>query len=154
MRTKDKARRRVKSFRSLEPADKCMYSERLQSENVVVLGKRAIPHLDEANCGSASVAKRPCNSNCVTSRNPNEKEWHNLVRESLQGLVDTGELNGARKRKAAEVYELPEFAPGKGQGFLTSPVPASPTSPVKKKCAQTEPSLFSLLGYFPLFDTH
>ncbi|PWA98868.1 helitron helicase-like domain-containing protein [Artemisia annua] len=123
MRTKDKARRRVTSLRSLESADKCMYSQPFHSENVVTTAKRPITHVDEPSCGSPSVAKRPRNNNSVTSRNSNDKQYHNLLKESLQRFNDAGVSNGSRKRKAIEMYELPEFALPKGQGVSAEPVP-------------------------------
>ncbi|PWA84252.1 hypothetical protein CTI12_AA161280 [Artemisia annua] len=134
MRTKDKARRRVTSLRSLESAGKCIYSQPFHSENVVTTAKRPVTHVDEPDCRLSSVAKRPRSNNSVTSRNSGEKQYHTLVKESLQRFSHTGVSNGARKRKAIEMYELHEFAVPKAQGVSAEPVPALRTAPANKKC--------------------
>ncbi|PWA58231.1 hypothetical protein CTI12_AA402020 [Artemisia annua] len=142
MRTKDKAKRRVTSVRSLESADECMYSLPFGSENVVAAVKRKIDHVDEADCGSSSVAKKLCISASVTNRKSNEEQLHTFDKESLENFSNAGVFSGARKRKAIEMHEMHESAMPKGQGVSAEPVPALRAPPTNKICAYLELSLF------------
>ena len=141
MRTKDKARRRVTSIRSLESADRPMYPEQAQDGNIVVLGKRQITHVDETVECSPSVGKKPCHSICGKNTNPDETGSHNLYTEVLHETNNTRGLKGSRKRKAVDIYGLPELAPTDGQDMSPDVVVRLPTSPTNKKCKQTYPWL-------------
>ena len=152
MRTKDKARRRVSSFRSLDFADNCMHSQPPTSSSVVFLGKRPVSHVDGTAQCSPSAGKKARSSTCSTNTSPNQTRGQNFLGKVLQGSNAPRELGGGRKRKAVDIHELPEFTPAQDQPISPEPMLNLPVSPAKKNCAQTDSYLFSFLCYLPFFD--
>ena len=134
MRTKDKARPRVTSIRSLESADRPMYPEQAQDGNIVVLGKRQITHVDETVECSPSVGKKPCHSICGKNTNPDETGSHNLYTEVLHETNNTRGLKGSGTCEPVAIYGLPELVPPDGQDMSPDVVVRVPASPTNKKC--------------------
>ncbi|PWA71336.1 hypothetical protein CTI12_AA281810 [Artemisia annua] len=142
MRTKDKARRRVTSPRSLESTGASIHSQQMESASVVALGKRPISYVGETSPRSLSAAKKACSGHYLANAVPGEKMQPNLPNEGLQHFPDTPQLNNARKRKATHAYASPADVQGEGEfdEFLAASPPykichAGPNMEVQDACA-------------------
>lgn len=99
MRTKEKARRRVSSPRSLDSTG--------NPEGVVSLGKRPLHYLDEPGSHSSPLGKKPSNSQHSANSGWNGYPHHSLTNENSEDCVSHMQLTSGRKRKASEVCGMP-----------------------------------------------
>ena len=152
MRTKEKARRRVTTGRSLECPEVCDPLKGMHSSHIVTPGNRQ-RDMNRGDIWLPSIGGKAFDCQSVVNTQGIQSLQHVLAKESLQSR--------ALKRKASQIYDLPEAKLKKPQITSSAAVcsyhshssqrtrddhsQAYTSSVPKKLCMQNDLYLFSFL---------